>query len=322
MWIGGYTGWGYGATNGRDAQALTTQYGWSSGLKKKLQPLAQNAQDAALYMNRACELYCARFRWEGDILDQLLIPPSYIETLLLNFGYCLLAKYDGQILILPANATKFNNMGIPTHYSLMSYKQVVLTEIKADDCVIIRANPICLPAFGMLNRLSGMVADLNRTFEVYANGMKKPLMIATNQDSALTNQIISEKILDNNYFIMFENKNKVGLEPAPPLFHNTGHNSQDLLGIAMAKDEIFAEMNKQIGIRANPKNTKAYTSETEVDNHNSEVELTIGAAFNCREKAAEQMSDFLGSKITCINVSDELEPINDDTVLPEDNKPE
>jgi len=50
--------------------------------------------------------------------------------------------------------------------------------------------------------------------------------------------------------------------------------------------------------------------------------LTIGAAFNCREKAAQQMSDFLGSKITCINVSDELEPINDDTVLPEDNKPE
>lgn len=300
-------GWfGY---NGFNARSLSYDFLKVKRNKEKY-AYVKNEVDALNEFNSACNIFCSRFKWSGKPLDNFSL--GYIEKVLFFNGFCIGFKDETYgLMILPAAVKTLNYMNDPVEFTVSGngYNK----DVKVEDCVIIRDNILMIPPVLMVDRYAEIAADIGRTFETYAAGMKKPLVIATDEKSKVSNEILAAQYLNNKPFLLVgNNSSKIYKgEETLPNFFNSSHNSNDLNGIMMAKKSLYAEMLGKVGIDANLLNKNSYRSEMEMSDEKNAARLLIMQANECRTKAAKELSDLAGSEINCENLVDALRSVDD-----------
>lgn len=253
------------ANSGVNGKLITSYFRGQAGrLKNNRQASAfNNLLEASIEMDYAAQVFCSRFSWEGDEIKDY--PIGYIERSLFYSGFCvgfMSEKYG--FLVLPATASSFSILGEPANVLAQGYSETF--DLAPGEYAILKdTNTYSCPA-QVADRKSALVADCTRTIETYLLGMKKPVMMVTNDKNKLTNQKIMEEIVHNTpYILASQGKSGAAPEDEPPIFHNSPHNGGDLIALIQTKRALTNDMLGKIGVDCNGSGKSQYQSEDELE---------------------------------------------------------
>lgn len=254
----------------------------------------------------ATNLFMSRFTWE---CNELNVSSYYIEKNLFYNGLLCFYKHDtyGWVL-LPATPLTFNIYGEPLTIMLNGYGTSfeITYSVNADNAVLIRDNPLGSIPNKIFSRYATLLADLNRTCEVYANAMKKPIYFKGN---GLHDKKTQEQVFDNqnnNEFAVYldtsyiDNKSRdLGHGPDSISEYQSDHNAEELRGLYMYKRNLFAEMLSLMGIQNLDVNKGAQLTSEEVNKNDDMCKIILYQAQECREEAVKKMNEISGLNIKC-----------------------
>lgn len=295
-------------TTAFNAQYLTSRYmGQSARVKNNRQFSAYlNGLDAMIEFDYVCQVFCARFLWEGDEIDWM--PEGYIERQLFfspmvvgfkhpKYGFC----------VLPAYPNTLNFIGEPAEVIAQAYTESYT--LQPDEYVLMKdTNTYSCPST-VVERKTALVADAGRTIETYMNGLKKPMVMVTDDKNKITNQEIAKQIMNNFPYILASNKGQAGetLRENAPIFHNSTHNGGDLLALIQARKALLGDVLGKIAIDSNQTVKGQYQSEQELDSASFFTDvLSVGQAVRNREKFVKEVSEKFGITLRVTNVLEML----------------
>lgn len=300
---------GWTGFNGFNARTLSYAAPKRRSKDEEKNAYIKNDIDIVNEFNSAYNIFCSRFKWSGEGLNNFSL--GYIEKVLFYYGFCIgfIDKTYG-FMILPATIKRLNYMNDPVEFNVAG--NGYNADVRIEECVVIRDNILMVPPVFMMERYAEISADIGRTFENYGYGMKKPLVIATDEKNKLSNEILSTQYLNNKPYLLVDMKKSTFNEGNPPVFHNSTHNANDYNGIMMAKKSLYAEMLGKIGIDSNLLNKNSYRSEMEMDDEKNGTRLVLMQANDCRQKAAKELSELAQQEIKCENMVDIVDEKNVD----------
>lgn len=281
-----------------------------AGKRNRQQSLRINQMEEALQYDFIKRAFCSKFRWEGECLEYVL--EGYLETMLFYNGSFIICPKKGkpsEVGFYQANPNKIDDMGMPLTYIVTTQNRggkQANWEVHREDCVYVRDNSVGMVPFFWAQRKAAVIADISRTFEVYASGMKKPSVFMTTSHKKDTTALIAQKMLNNEPYILVEKETKSALGDQDAMLP-LGHNSGDLMGLIAAQKAVTGEVLTKLGIVANPSTKSQYVSNDEREDENEFATILAADQKRQRELACEQAKSRLGIDLTCESTSDVLD---------------
>lgn len=293
-------------SNAYDAINLKLNYGRYTSSKAREHSENLNVLEYRRELNHVRQLFTGRYKWD---MDSLLISNRYIEEKL--FVHQFLCFHNHPLLgwvVLPAAPLEYNVYGEPTVLALNGYNYSYEIEYSVDseDSVLIYDNKALNVPFIEFSRYSEIIADLDRTCEIYSNAMKKPVHLATNFDNKKSARMLFNSITRNDALVTYD----IDMFPKDaadnPIItqFTTDHNANDLKGLYMYKKNIYEEMLARLGIDCSSIRKEAQLTEDEVNKNEDLCRLILMQATECRQEAVKRMNEISGMHIVCEPVAD------------------
>lgn len=300
--------WGNNAVNGKGAGA-PPQTGYDNfpgghenlnNRRNRRNAMAErlNNLDAAIYRQFLYSLFIGRFEWRvnGEIM---VTPPQHtIEKNILYNGNCF-AFRDPEIgiLFLPANIVKRDIYNEPS--TVMVQGVGYSREVNYTDGVMIYDNPLYFAPVGALDRAAELLADLNRTCEVYSSAMKRPVIMFADKKISDSVKAMAADIMTNEFVQVIDYEMKDTLSGAVPQNMPNPNNAGDLRGLFSYKQALLSDYLSQYGISASSAQQKmANITEDEINASGTATSAVLQRALTYRKRFAEQMTGLLGEKFT------------------------
>lgn len=293
-------------SNAYDALRLKVNNGRLTNSKSREHSAMLNAIEYRRELNHVRQLFTGRYKWDVSALN---VSNRYIEEhLFYHMFLCFFNHPQLGWVILPANPLEYNVYGEPTKLVLQGYNFTYQIDyhINSEDAVLLCDNKALNVPFVEFSRYATLIADIDRTCEVYANAMKKPMHIPTNFDNKKSANILFNSITNNDALVTYD----INMFPKDgndiPIIQQltTDHNANDLRGIYMYKKNVYDEMLARLGIDTSSMRKAAQLTEDEVNKNESMCKLILSQAQECREKAVERMKEISGLHIVCEPVAD------------------
>lgn len=296
------------ATGRFDAKSLTEVWPSENLLQQKNNreaALALNNLDRGLENERLKSIITARYEWEGEATKELI--QGYIESVIYSCGFAIGWEWKGLPMFSAATIVEWDRNYQPEKFSVICNKSFSGMIIGRDDAVIIKEsnsmnviNEAQFPASEPYAlRRAAVIADSGRAGEVYINGLKKPYIMATDDEDSLTNQSLINQLLNNFPFIMATFRKRLAGQETTPIFHNSPHNGADLQAILNAKLALRSEALQLMGLAGGgSKEKNQYVSGDERDSDSQIGSILEGAAFSNRQKACDEMKEKFGWDIS------------------------
>lgn len=309
-------------SNAYNAVNLKLNYGRQTHSKAREKSEFLNVLEYKRELNHVRQLFTGRYKWD---MDSLNISNRYVEEKL--FYHQFLCFHNHPLMgwiILPANPLEYNVYGEPTAFNLQGYNYSydIEYDINSTESVLIYDNKSLNIPFIEFSRYAELISDVDRTCEVYANAMKKPLHIVTDFDNKKSAQLLFNSITRNDAFVSYDAKMFPKDANENPILQQftSDHNANDLKGIYMYKKNVYEEMLSRLGIDCSSMRKAAQLTEDEVNKNESMCKLILSQAQECREEAVKKMNEISGLNIKCEPVADISE--FDDYTPPENSKEE
>lgn len=262
-------------------------------------PSAKNIKQLTFndYYFRLKLLALAVFEWKGlpNGLD-----PMYIEKYLLTEGRCMFFKDKklGWIVTKCTEKGGVNHFDEPialrpsapgAYVNLKNYTPEV-------DCVYIKNNAYCLPTTRTLRMYAARLTEIQRTADVNIIAQKTPLIVKGNDKQIKSlRQVIRSFIGDEPVSLIDKqldiSEMKVLNTAAPVVFDK----------LTIEKNKMWNECMTFLGINNANTDKRERLVDDEVQANNEQIELSAHVMLQSRERAAEQISEMIGSKVTvCI----------------------
>lgn len=274
-----------------------------------------NRQEILIQEQHFLQLFTARYTWKSDNEN---MPVNYIEYLLFYNG--LLAFFyhkDFGYMLLPCTINVVNWYGEPESVTVtIPYNTNVPLTINKGDFVLLKDNFAFNVPFITVQHYCRKIADLNRTVEVYSRGMKKPLIIAGEFNTAKSRQQLISNIQENETAIVVDLKNISGFS-GHNILQNTSHKGEDLKTLYHHKQNIYHECLNQLGITTPTVLKNAQQNNEEINKNDTLANIILEGTYKCREDATRQIYEFSGISLTC-ELATDLTPSVDDELKPKE----
>lgn len=242
------------------------------------------------------QLYCARFDWSSPSL----LSTKYIENMLLHFGLAAIYETKSGWLIRPAVVKEFTLWGEPlTVTAYQSTTQTIDLNVLDGRVVLIKDNQAGNSPIKIIEHYSRLIADVSRSCEVYAKGLKKPLILEGKIESEKSRKQIVSNIHDNESYIVIDSNAIKDLTSGLSVHQNSSHNAGDLKGLEMFKNSLFHECLARLGLTTPSELKKVQLTEDEVNKNDVFSNIIIGDSYKCREEATKKLYELSEIELTC-----------------------
>lgn len=255
-----------------------------------------------------------RFRWEG-LPDG--IESRHIEELLFTDGQCAFYKDDNLgLLVLRCNPVGLNIYGDPIEISLTGQGGGYQKIVKADECVRVMANDLCLPSLYQVEHYTTLIDEIEKTMFLNLRQHRLPFIIPTTKENELSVKKLLTKVENGDLAILVDKRMEMG-----------GDNGLNVLSTNVPflldklqehKNDVMNEMLSWLGLNNTNNNKKERLLVDEVNVNNGHILMNLDNEFKNRDLACKQISEMYGTNITVKKVIDELEVTfhgsNDDRV--------
>lgn len=259
-------------------------------------PSAKNLKKLTFndYYFRLMLLALSVFEWKGLPNG---IDPKYIEKYLMNEGHCMFFK-DRKLGWIVTKCTPkggVNHFDEPIglrpvapggYVNLKNYTPGV-------DCVYITNNDYCIPTSRTLCLYAARLAEIQRTADVNIIAQKTPVIVkgSDKQRNSLL-QVFKSWLGDEP--LIFGDKQldisemKVLNTAAPVVFDK----------LTIEKNKMWNECMTFLGINNANTDKRERLVDDEVQANNQQIELSAHVMLKARERAAEEISELCGCKVT------------------------
>lgn len=255
-----------------------------------------------------------RFRWEG-LPDG--IESRYIEELLFTDGQCGFYKDDNLgLLVLRSNPVGINIYGDPVEISLTGQGGGYQKIVKADECVRVMANDLCLPSLYQVEHYTTLIDEIEKTMFLNLRQHRLPFIIPTTKENELSVKKLLTKVENGDLAILVDKRMEM-----------VGDNGLNVLSTNVPflldklqehKNDTMNEMLSWLGLNNTNNNKKERLLVDEVNVNNGHILMNLDNEFKNRELACKKINEMYGTNITVKKVIDELEVTfhgsNDDRV--------
>lgn len=310
------------ATNAYNAQSLKFYNGKFFDPKFANDP--KNAQvlnlaTAANELANIKQLYCSRYKWTSDNKN---MPINYIESMLFLNGMLAFFKDDDYgWLLLPCAIKRLNVYGEPDQVTVMfPYAEKANKVLNYGEFYLLRDNPANNIPYLTVQYYTRLIADVARTCEVYAQGMKKPLVIAANFTNSQTKKQFANNILMNEAYVLLDESTLKDIGTALQVFQNSTHNANDLKGLAMYKTDLYNECVAKLGITTPTVIKQAQVNKDEINKNDTMANIVLNGTYECRMEATKAIYDMAGINLKCELAADLTDGITNS--IDKDNTPE
>lgn len=278
-----------------------------------------NLATAANELANIRQLYCSRYKWSSDNPN---MPVNYIESMLfLNGMLAFFQDADYGWLLLPCSIKRLNVYGEPDQVTVMfPFQDKSNSVLNKGEFYLLRDNPANNIPYFTVQYYTRLIADVARSCEVYANGMKKPLIAAANFTNQQTKKQFMNNILMNESVVLLDEANLKDLGTALQVFQNSSHNAGDLKGLAMYKTDLYNECVAKLGITTPTVIKQAQVNKDEINKNDTMANIVLNGTYECRQEATKAIFDMAKISLTCELAADLTDGI-DDKIDP-NNKPE
>lgn len=269
-------------------------------------PLYYNDPKVAAILNRNAmavtegnilQLYCSRFRWECE--DET-IPTQYIEYMLFYNGMLAFFKSDDYgWLLLPCSILTVNVYGEPEEVSVaLPIGTKATINLKKPDFILIKDNTAMNIPFVTVQHYARMLADTERSCDVYARAMKKPIMISGNFKNQKSRKQFIANIQNNESYVVID-ESMIDDTKEMKLMMDTSHSSEDLKGLQMYKQNLYNECISRLGIVTPTIMKAAQINEDEINKNDTMANIILENSFKCREEMTERIYEQSGIRLKC-----------------------
>ena len=241
-----------------------------------------------LFKNTALNI----FIWGGNLPKGL--KSDYIEKKLFERGsLCFFESSDRGFLCLPAeNSANLNVYEEPDEYRVQGHNYTA--SVKADNCVIIKNNPLKTPTLETVSFFLEHLTDIFSAFKVNLNYSKTPFVISGTKEQMLTFQNIIEQITGNKPAI-FLDKSMTDLATIEVKSTNFAYIGDKLLD---AYDRIEDKLLTFLGINNANTSKRERLVVDEVNSNNDFIENMLDTFLTARKRACEEINEKFGLNIT------------------------
>lgn len=289
------------ATNAFNAQSLRFYNGKYFDPKFANDP--KNAQNlnlatASMELANIRQLYCSRYKWKSD--DENM-PVDYIESMLfLNGMLAFFHDADFGWLLLPCAVKRLNVYGQPSEVSVMfPYAERSNRILKQDEFILLRDNPANNIPYYTVQYYTRLIADTARSCEVYAQGMKKPIMMIGDFNNASTRKQFINNVQMNESYIIIDSSTMKDIGEGLNLIQNSTHNAQDLKGLYMYKTDLYNECVARLGIVTPTVIKQAQVNKDEINKNDTMANIVLNGTFECRQEAVKAIYERSKINLTC-----------------------
>ena len=275
-----------------------------------------NRNAMAICEQNILQLYCSRFKWESS--DNTM-PTDYIEYMLFYNGI-LAFFWEEQFgwLLLPCSVLTVNVYGQPEEVSVaLPIGTKATVKLTKDQFVLVRDNSALNIPFVTVEHYSRMVSDTERTCDVYARAMKKPIIVSANFKNKKSREIFAQNIHNNETTVIID-ESMIEAVNEMKVLQNTSHSSEDLKGLLMYKQNLYNECISKLGVVTPTIMKAAQVNEDEINKNDTMANIILENAFACREEANRRIYEMSGISLTC-RLADNLvkdDDPDDETIIP------
>lgn len=277
-----------------------------------------NFATAANELANIRQLYCSRYKWKSDSEN---MPVNYIESMLfLNGVLAFFNDPDYGWLLLPCSIKKLNVYGEPDQVMVMfPYSDKSNRLLNKGEFYLLRDNPANNIPYYTVQYYTRLIADVARSCEVYAKGMKKPLIAAANFTNQQTKKQFMNNILMNESIILLDEATLKDLGSTLQVFQNSSHNATDLKGLAMYKTDLYNECVAKLGITTPTVIKQAQVNKDEINKNDTMANIVLNGTYECRQEANKAIFDMAGISLSCELAADLTAGISEK--IDQNNKP-
>lgn len=243
------------------------------------------------------QLYTSRFKWE---CDDKTIPVEYIEYMLFYNG--MLAFFESQEygwLLLPCSILTVNVYGEPEEVSVaLPIGTKATINLKKGDFILLKDNTAMNIPFITVQHYARMLADTERSCDVYARAMKKPFIISGNFKNSQSRKQFVQNIQNNETYVVID-ESMVEATKEMKVMLDTSHSSEDLKGLQMYKQNMYNECIQKLGIVTPTVMKAAQVNEDEINKNDTMANIILDNCFSCREEINKRIFELSGITLKC-----------------------
>lgn len=275
-----------------------------------------NLASAANELINIKQLYCSRYKWT---CDNESIPVDYIESMLFHNG--MMAFFNDDTygwMLLPCSIRTLNVYGQPeTVLVSFPFSGVANRVLHRDEFVLVRDNPANNIPYFTVQYYTRLIADVGRSCEVYAQGMKKPMIIVAKFENEKGRKVFLNNISRNETHVVIDKSTIDDLGTTLEVLQNSSHNATDLKGLAMYKTDLYNECVAKLGIVTPTVMKQAQVNKDEINKNDTMANIVLQGTFDCRQEAVKKIYEMSKITLTCAPATDLSDGINTGIKNPE-----
>lgn len=244
-----------------------------------------------MYMRVLTEFATNRFKWEG-------LPPEidkrFLEYELFRHALCVFfyddRDYDRYFALRGSGAGMWNMYDNPTVFSVIGNTMVNRRLKAGSECIPIWGNTMRVPDWDLVLLWSSKLADIERTIEINLQAMRKPWIIAVDDNERLTMQNVWRQAQEGEPVIFgTDTMTAANLRDKISLL-DLKIDKDLVLNLQIAKAKMWNEVMTFLGIDNANQDKRERLVAQEVAANNSQVSAARASALGAREYAAEQIN--------------------------------
>lgn len=253
-------------------------------------PRDRKALYETMYMRVLTEFATSRFKWTGlpEEVDRRFLEYELYRHALVVFFYDD-KDYDRYFALRGSGAGMWNMYDNPTVFSVVGNTMVNRKLNAGSECIPIWANTMRVPDWDLVLLQATKLADIERTIEINLQAMRKPWIIAVDDNERLTMENVWRQAQEGQPVIFGTETLGAGLRDKISLF-DLKIDKDLVLNLQIAKAKIWNETMTFLGIDNANQDKRERLVAQEVAANNDQVSAARASALGAREYACEMIN--------------------------------
>lgn len=240
-----------------------------------------------MYLRVFQEIACARFEWRGL---PATVDARYLEITLFNQALAVFYNDErfGYLALRATSGGQWNMYDNPTSYTVMGNTEVNKT-LSYKECVPMWANFLRIPDLDIALLYATKLASIDRTIEINLSAMRKPFIVATNDENKLSLMNAFRQIQEGQPVIFTSTGLAQNLDDTIKVF-DMRIDKDLVLNLQLAKSKLWNEAMTFLGINNANQDKRERLVVSEVSANNSQVLMARNVALDSRREACRRIN--------------------------------